>query len=145
MVATNPSTISLKGKDLFMYNEALANEALSPGHLVELLSTGKVQKNDTVAGVIQLAVATEQEYLGKEITEAYAADDQVIYVLPQRGGEVYVRVAAGEGAITKGERLEAVAGGTVQTFASGSIVGIALESVDNSGGGAEVFIRMQVI
>lgn len=143
MVASTPKTIALKGS--YISDEALANEVLSPGHLVELLSTGKVQKADVVTGELPVSVAFEQEYLGKEITVAYAAEDTVVYITPVRGGVVYVRVPASAAAIVIGDRLEAATGGVVQKLASGVAVGIALEAVDNSGGGSEAFIRMRVL
>lgn len=189
MVSTNPNTIVLKGD--FIQNEFQASEAINPGHLVEILSTGKVQKNDTLDQTA-LLFATEQEYLGKETSVAYAADDTVIIAALKPGNVVYAKVAASAAAIVIGNELIPVAGGTVGkntdvadlTDSSGGTasdtiaaigatydqaevrnavaslaakvnailpggakkpVGIALEAVDNSGGGSEVFIRMLVL
>ena len=143
MVKTNPETILLKGDALQI--EALANAALSPGHLVERMSNNKLRLNTIVAGHIPLVVALEQEYLSKEITQAYAADDTVIAVRPAKGTEVLLRVPAAAAAIVIGDRLEAVSGGTVRKLASGSAIAVALQAVDNSAGATEVFIQAVII
>lgn len=138
-------TILLKGDLAYRHDEALANAALSPGHLVELMSTGKVKKNTIVAGTIPVAVAKEDAMIGKTINDAYAADDLVPYHIARSGDVLHLRLPAGASAVVKGDGLEPVSGGTVQKFASGVRRFIAEEAVDNSGGPGEVFIQARVI
>ena len=72
--------------------EVEANAALSPGHLVETLSTGKVQKHSTEGGLAERHFATEDALQGRTKDDAYAADDKVmsVYALP---GDVISRMS----------------------------------------------------
>lgn len=189
MVITSPQTIMLKGD--FIQSEFEANEILSPGHMVELLSTGKIQKNDTL-GVVPKLFALEQEYDGKEITVDYAEADTVIVTAVKSGNEVYAKLGANAPAIVIGDTLVPVAGGTLaksvevvdltdsttgtandtlvdvtSSFVQATLndnfadlaakvnailpsgaqspVAIALEAVDNSANGTEVFIKVLIV
>jgi len=58
--------------------EKVANAAITPGHLLELMSTNKVKVHASLAGVVTSKMfALEDELQGKEIDDAYAADDVV--------------------------------------------------------------------
>lgn len=134
--------------------EALASEAMLPGHIVEYVSTGKVQKNDRAGDrLVGKMIALQKEYDGQGInagdhgTYSYAADDQVVIGVFGNGSEVLLRVPAAAAAIVIGDHLETVAGGTVQKLAAvGNIpFAVALEAVDNSGGGSEVCIKALLV
>lgn len=187
MVNTTASTIS--GTPPCRTMERLANAALSPGHVVELMSTDKFRKNTRAAlpGTPKI-IALEKEYLGKGITTAYAAADQVVAGVFKPGSMVTLRLAASAVAVVIGDLLECAADGTVRkvtgtgsgyltdnsggtanttiqdmgatyTEAEGAnnfadvaaainrlgAFALALEAVDNSAGGAEVFIRCQLV
>ena len=138
-------TIVLKGDLAHRHDEAPASAALSPGHMVELMSTGLVRKNTIVAGNIPIVVAKEDDLLGRTINIAYAAGDLVSYHIARKGDVLHFRVAASAAAIVKGDRLEPVTGGTIQKLASGVAIALAEEAVDNSAGGSEVFLEARVI
>lgn len=138
-------TIVLKGVLSQYREEKPANAALSPGHFVELMSTGKVRKNTIVAGVIPLAIACEDSLQGKTIADAYAADAPVQIHIPRPGDILNCRLPAAAAAIVVGDRIEMVTAGVVQKLASGVAIGLAEEAVDNSAGGAEVFIAVKIL
>lgn len=145
MVATAPSVIALTAPK--RHKEFLANAAFSPGHIVELMSTGLVRLNTVVTKTIPRLIALEKEYDGKGITDAYAANDQAIIGVFGPGDEVTLRVAAAATAIVVGDRLITITGGTVGKIVTATDVNfaIALEAVDNSAGGSEAFIRCMLV
>lgn len=116
MVSTNPNTIPIKGD--FIQSERQANAAINPGHLIELMSTDKVRSNTQAGVLVPRTFAIEQEYEGKEITDAYATDDTVIYGAFPAGAEVYAKLAASATAVVIGDRLEAKNDGTVGTLSA---------------------------
>ena len=99
----NVNRIQLDG-DGYRLEEALANAALSPGHIVEMLSTGKVQKHSTEGGFGLVAVAVEDALQGKTITDAYAADARVTYHIQTPGTRFQGILKVGE-KVAKGARL----------------------------------------
>lgn len=129
------------------HGEALANAALSPGHLLEMMSTGKVRKAAAADLAYPLLVAKENYFTGGLKTTAYAENDNVPFHRCLPGDRITLRVAAGAGAITKGARLAAAADGTVvlSNAATDYMVAIADEAVDNSGGGSEAFINCRAM
>ena len=157
MTKTQSTVISVKGDD-FIQKEALGNEVLSPGHLLELLSTGKVQKVATAAATDIAAitefktnlVALENSILGEGVTDAYADGDTVKYAALKSGQEVLLRFGANAAAVVIGDTLESAANagslnGTVKIGASATSLFIAKEAVDNNANGSEVFILAEVI
>ena len=129
------------------HEEALANAALSPGHLLEVMSTGKVRKVATIDIAYPLLVAKENYFEGGLKTDAYAGDDNVPMHRALPGDRVYLRVAAGAAAIVKGDKLAASNDGTVvkSNATTDYIVAMADEAVDNSGGGSEAFIAVKAL
>jgi hypothetical protein len=107
------------GHNEALYKEANAAEAITPGHLIALNSSGNAIKHATAGpaaaaganaqGLVRVAV--EQDFFGKGIDDAYAANDQVIY----------------------------------QTTITANAIGRACEAVDNSGGGSAARIRIEVL
>ena len=145
------STISLKGDGI--RKEGIASEAITPGHLVEFGGTKDYRKHATAAGNARKAFALENDLIGSDIDTAYALNDTVQVGLFHSGCEVYALVAAAASAITKGAALESAGNGTVRVQAANaatsqaqrdSVVGYALEAVDNSGGGSAVRIKIEV-
>ena len=138
-------TVVLKGS-LDKVEEARATETISPGDLVEMTSTGGVQRNDKVAGTIQLMVAMEdaKRPVGT-ILDDYLATELVMYHLCVPGELIYLRIPAAAAAIVKGDSLEAVAAGVVQKLAAGVRVAIAEEAIDNSAGGSKEWVKARII
>jgi len=144
---------SIVAKGEVNHFEASADAALSPGHLLEVTATG-VTKHSVAAGTASPAFAREDDIIGDAATVQYAAGDNVLYIVPNRGSEIYARVAAGAAAIAIGDYVESAGDGTVQVQGASastsqaqrqSVVGIALEAVDNSGGATEVFIKLRAL
>jgi len=126
-------------------NEWDANVALTPGNVVELLSTGKVRKHATSGGNIVPLIVLEDELQVKDINDNYVAGDKVQVWTPNRGDEAYL-LLADEETIVIGDAVESDGFGkvkkhTVETVASADaqtantiyskpIIGIALEAKD---------------
>jgi hypothetical protein len=114
MSKTESDKIILRKVSDDLIESALLSEIASPGHLVELLSTANdtIQKNDS--GFSQgIGILLENETLTGTKETAYASGDTAQYSNLVAGMIVQVRVAAGATAITKGDRLTVVTGGTV--------------------------------
>lgn len=138
-----------------IHNEALtaAASAIKPGHLVEELAAGTVQEHSTAASNAQKLFALTNLANGGTIDDAYAVGETCRYGAFHSGQRVFGRVAVGSVAIVIGDALQSNADGTVELLATDtatddtqrdSVVGYALEAVDNSGGSAEVFIELRV-
>lgn len=89
------NTIKLKNY-LNIFIEKVANAAITPGMLIEIMSTDKVRAHATSEGNVLPMFALESDLEGEDITDAYAADDQVQCWIPQRGDEVYALIADGQ-------------------------------------------------
>ena len=140
-------TIKLKDY-LKIVEEALASAAIIPGMLVEFQSTGKVRPHNTANGEFVTAFATEDEFQGKTIADAYAIDTPVQIWIPQRGDNVYALLAPGQEVVI-GDKLTSAGGGLLRKYASasadaGHIVGEAIEAVDNSesSNAARIMVRV---
>lgn len=142
MAKANPETIILKGNPHI--KERRAGAALSPGNFVELTTANTVRKTST-AGESGSNIAIENDLVGETITDAYASGDRVLYASFASGDEAYVRVAANQAAIALGADLSLTNEGTVATHTgTHAVVARALEAVNNSSGGSEVFIRVEI-
>jgi len=135
-------TITLKGEGVRF--EAIANAAITPGHLVELMSTGKLRAHATAGGSAERAFAVEDDLKGNDIADDYAASNIAQYNIYKPGDVVYALLANGETAAI-GSKLESNGDGTLRvvdadtsagTIFVGSIVGVAMAAVDMSGSSA---------
>lgn len=131
------NTIKIK-KYSDVIEEYEANAAITPGHLIEVMSTGKVRKHATASGNCLPMFALEDELQGKGIDEDYAAADQVQCWIPGRGDMVYALLKDGQSVVI-GDFLESAGDGTVQKHVVDStgdylfpIIGMAMEAVDMS-------------
>lgn len=136
-------TIQLKGVN--PQEEAVANAAILPGHLVQVMSTGKIRSHAVAGGNAERLFAIEDELQGRGITTAYAIDARVQYVVAQRGSWINALIANGEN-VAVGDALESSGNGTLRkhvpqedtgatvlTLVADQIVGYAMEAVDMSG------------
>jgi hypothetical protein len=129
-----------------VYGEANAAEAITPGHFIQHNASGAAIKNAT-ADVVEapLLVAVENDMFGKEITDAYAIGERVIYQHAQPGCEVYALVAAAAPAIVYNDFIGLAADGTVKKAASAAAsIGRARGALDNSGGGSAARLRILI-
>lgn len=148
------NTIILRGQREVIRKEAIAGGAITPGYLLERTSTGTVQAHSTAAHSAQLLFAVENEVVGNGITDAYAANDTVLMAACQSGVEIYALVPASAAAIVIGDFLESAGDGTLRKVATdtatdegerNSVVAVALEAVDNSGGGSAARIKVELV
>lgn len=149
------NTIILTGRGI--RQEGVANGAITPGDLIEMDGTGAsptVARHSTAASNAVRVFAVENEVVGKEMTVDYATGDNVLFEAVHSGQTVQATVAAAAPAIVRGDFLESAGDGTVRvavadtatdTAQREAIVAVALEDVDNSGGGAKVWIRAMVV
>jgi hypothetical protein len=127
------------------FEEYEANAALSPGMLVEVMSTGKLRKHATEGGNAVPMFAMEDSLQGKGITDAYVAGDRVKVWIPQRGDEVYAQLED-EQNVSVGDFLESNGAGFLQKSTAVEIssqaadivyplqiVAVVLEALDLSG------------
>jgi len=144
MAATNAKTIILIGRGI--RKERVANAAITPGHLVEVMTTGKLRVHATAAGNAQKAFAVEDDMQGKSITDAYVANTRVQYEVMERGAEINAIIANGQ-TIAIGDPLESAGDGTLQKHVpdvdsggeaifENAIVGYAMAACDMSGSDA---------
>lgn len=132
-------TIQQTGGKVF---EKQAAAALSPGMLLELASTGKVQKHAGAGlAVSPVLVASEFGERGGTVADAYATNDQVKLIACGGGDVVVMLLANGENAAI-GNKLESNGDGYLRVLDSdtsagtikvGSIIGSALDALDMSG------------
>lgn len=150
MASSTPNTVILKCNGV--RKEGAASEAITPGSLVEFGGANDLQNHSTAAGNARKAFAIENDLVGDGIDDVYAVGERVQYEVFPAGAEVYARVAAAAPAIAKGAALESAGDGTVRAVATSaatsqaqrdSVVGYALEAVDNSGGGSAVRIKIE--
>jgi len=119
--------------------EGKANAAITPGHLVEQMSTGNIRVHASAGGNAMRAFAVENDLEGEEIGDAYVANERVQYNIFQNGDVVYGILADGQNA-SIGSKLESNGNGELRVAgeeSSGesqpeSIVGLALDAVDAS-------------
>ena len=141
-------TIILKGHGV--RREAVANAAITPGHMVEIMSTGKVKVHATSEGWGAKMFAVEDDLQGKDIATAYSAGAPCQYNVMAPGDEVYAILANGENAAI-GDKLVSAGDGTLKEATSeanfDSIVGIALEALDlsDSSGADPASARIKVM
>jgi hypothetical protein len=140
--------------------ERPAAGTITPGHLVKENSSGAfvVQTADQVKA--PAIVAVENDLEGGTISDNYVSGDYVQAEHLGPGDEFLGIVAAGAGAITRGDELSCAGDGTLEKARAadwavsgeadtvvppGVPVAMALESVDNSGGASAVRIKCRVI
>lgn len=127
----SPKTILLKGCP--SRREGVANAAMTPGHLIEQMTTGKFRVHATAGGVRPARLfASEQEWTGKSIDTAFAANDQVPILNCKPGDVIYALVPASADAIVIGDFLESNGDGTLRKCAN--------YLTDNSGGSANATV-----
>ncbi len=118
--------------------EAAADAALSPGHLLETVSTGKVKKHATEGGLAESHFATEDALQGKTITDAYEEDDRVMSTFALPGDVINALIGTGP-AIAVGDALISAGDGTLIAESEAATattvvtrVAIAVEAIDLS-------------
>lgn len=119
--------------------EAPANAAITPGYLIELMSTGKVRKHAVAEGSAERMFALENDLQGKSIGTDYAEDDVVQIAIFRPGDEVQAWLKDGENVVI-GDKLESDGAGQLQKVTAESasvivgtnILAVAVEAVNLS-------------
>lgn len=146
------ATIQLKGTGVS--KEYDAGGVIRPGHLIALAADGDVDVHGGAGLNAVKMFALENELVGDGILVAYAAAERVKCWFPAPGSEVLAVLAASAAAIVIGDFLESDGDGTLRiatadaatdTAQRVAMVAQAIEAVDNSGGGGEVFIQVSVL
>lgn len=123
-----------------------AHAAISPGDLVTVLSTGKVQRHAVAAARPGSVFAIENELFGRGVDVDYAAGDRVLCEACYAGMEVNVTIAAAAAAIVIGDFLESAGDGTLRKVAlAATAIAVAEEAVDNSAGVTKTRVRARLI
>jgi hypothetical protein len=125
--------------------ELVANAAITPGMLIEQISTGKVRAHATIGGTALAMFALEDELQGKTIDDAYAADNRVQCWIPNPGDQVNALLDDGE-TVVIGDFLESAGNGYLQKYVADvtasdesdnlidhQVIAVAVTAVDLSG------------
>jgi hypothetical protein len=89
------NTIQLDGEG-YRRLEAIANEAMYPGNIVELMSTGKIKKHATAGGFGLVLVAVEDALQGNTTATQYASAARVLYHHQTPGTRFQALLVSGE-------------------------------------------------
>lgn len=159
MVASNPHTVLLEGRDAYR-EDGQAGDTVTPGHLLELSGVDTAGADDTNQYVphstddeqADPVFALEYGKTGKGIDEDYASGSSLEYRTGLKGDEFYAFVAAGgdlatasNATLSPGDLLVSAGDGSLRTGGtSGNAVAKAMESVDNSGAAAGEQARVKV-
>lgn len=135
--------ITLLG-DPHVNEESAAVEALTPGHLVMLVSTG-VQKNTANAANVAAAFVLERDEMGKDIDDAYAIGDKVKVGVFKPGERVYAFLASGQN-VAAGDYLTGDTAGllTATGVTAALRLARALEAKNTSGSAPVAGTRIRV-
>lgn len=135
------SAIVLLGEP-FVNEDGVADEAITPGHLVDGVTTiGKA----AVAAIANRTYALERDERGSGIDVAYASGDTVKVGSFGPGMRVYAWLASGAD-VAAGELMEAhTTDGELFERSTGVAVARALEAITNTGSAVPVRIRVEVV
>jgi len=108
------------------YNEhGVASEAITPGHLVQGVTT--IAKHATAGGAAARTFALERDEMGDDINTAYAIGD-VVKVGSFSPGDVVNAIVASGAAIAAGSFVESAGNGLLRVYAAGTRIGRAVET-----------------
>lgn len=129
----------------FRREEFTAAGAITPGHLLQIDSAGKVVVHAVSGGNCYPLIAIENDLTGDDIADAYASGDQVQCAWLYPGAKVNALLADGQN-VAKGDLLMSNGAGRVtalvaqvdsaadvETIVTRKIFGVAREAVDMSG------------
>lgn len=106
------NTVVLHGLGRGCHGEAKANAAITPGMLIERMSTGKVRAHALAGTKPAMLFAKEDALQGRTLSTAYSADELVGYHEALPGDRINALVPANALAIVKGDKLASNGDGT---------------------------------
>lgn len=136
--------------------EAIANEAITPGSLVEVMSTGKIKNHATAQGNAIPYFVIEDAIMGKTINDNVAKDDLARVMVAGRGDEVNAILNTSQ-TIVVGDLLASAGDGTLERFtaikcdsnaSAGAVttplqaVAVALEAVTTTSATKRIKVRI---
>ena len=136
-------------------DERLAAAAVTPGDLLEITSSKKVQPHSTAGGAAQgKMVALETIHADGQGTDQininYASGDTVYYAMAQPG-DVYYMWLAGSENVSEGDYLESDGNGDLQAVTpgtddtAGSLIAVAEEDLDLSATATHARIKARIL
>lgn len=105
------NVINVNNHDVIQ-KEAVAGGVITPGMLIAIASTAKCAAHAVENGVTSLRIALEDTLQGKTISDNYAADDIVRYMVARPGDEFNGLLPAGAAAVVIGDKLISSGDGT---------------------------------
>ena len=121
-------------------HELQVGEAVTPGHLVEVIAGPKIQKHSTAGGKCTKSFAIEQTGIGNTIATASGATDFIPFVVARPGDIIIGRLKASEN-VSVGDWVESAGDGTLRklvadtsagTIVVGSLIGQVLAASNTS-------------
>jgi hypothetical protein len=148
-----PNVIFRGGDYDLVEGKVASGQTIKPGHLVQHSAAG-YRTHSVAAGSAAPSFAKERDMFGGSVDESIGAGEQLFTIHARRGCTLYARVAAGAGAIVRGDYLESAGNGTLRKVATAAatseaaragVIARAREAVDNSAGGAEAWLLIEVL
>lgn len=140
--ATEPKTILLSGDPIAYEAVAVDSQALQPGMLGEITSTGAIQKQSSADVDLEALFIRENELIGEGIDDLYADDETILYYIG-RQGDVFYALLADSQTIAIGAKLQSNgSGGTLKAVGSGEGKFTAIDAVTTSGAVARIKVRV---
>lgn len=133
-------TVVLRGLPVYNEDGAASQADIIPGMLVQGVTS--IAKHSTAGGATARNFACERDELGKDIDFAYPLGDIVKIGSFAPGHRVNALIGSGAN-ITADTYMESAGNGLLRAFGSGTRIGRAVESKDNSGATA-VTARLKV-
>ncbi len=153
-MATYNTILILGGPGAIRPPEPIANEIITPGHLMkysglhtDLGPTQKVGLQASAAGVVLPLFALEADYSGvsgsatKRIDANYASGDHVHAYIAERGARIYAWLASGENVAAE-QLLLPAAGGALRLSYLSTGIARATEAVNASAGAARIPVEV---
>lgn len=145
-----PNTIILRG-DNVTFREDRANEAITPGHLLNFAGNDRLIKQTATTGPGGSMYALEADYIGNGVAVAYASGDRVPYADCAPGTVVWAHLASGQN-VARGAYLQSdgTVAGALTALTPSTNIGCAQadEDADASSGvaaGGTIRFRARVI
>lgn len=134
MAKTNPDTILLRGEVNRIQRDA--NGVITPGELLTILSTGKVDQHAVSGGPGLRYFAVENDIGGDDLTHDYANGEAVQINSCRPGDRVYAWLASGENVVIGDLLMSAGTGKLAKRTGTNIVIGVALEAINLSATGA---------
>jgi hypothetical protein len=140
-----PNVVIIKGSP--RYDEANADGAITPGHLVRRTSATQVGVHATADGVAEAQFALSDPSLSKSWDTAYASGERVAFAACKRGDQINALLATANNAVlnppsplvSNGDgtlKVASVGAGTLE----GAVVAYARQALNNTSGSPQRLI-----